>query len=147
MLIFGQGVLGRLDAHMLHRIRINFRTDQSFYRVQQRRRGKGPEYSRPGPEGGVVSDILKGQRKIEVLAVHFAAFAAYPDIALTKGQPLVARRNLAAIVELVGQLLQHLGVLLDHGLQNRVRIQKIFDHEVTILGKTLELLPGKCTHG
>ena len=60
-LVFGQVALGRLDAHVLDGIGIDLRANQRLDDVEQVRVGEGAEDGRPGPEGSVGLDVLKGQ--------------------------------------------------------------------------------------
>ena len=139
-LVFGQVALGRLDAHVLDGIGVDFWANQRLDDVEQVGVGEGAEDGRPGPEGGVGLDVLKGQREVEVLAVDAAGFNADLDVAVAKLELFVARGDFALSVERVGQAVEDRGVFVDDRVEGGDRIEDALDDDVAFASKVIELV-------
>ena len=101
----------------------------------------------PAQKGVSGLDVLKGQREVEVLAVDAAGFHADLDVAVAEAEIVVARGNLALIVELVGQAVEDGGVFVNDRVEGGDRIEDAFDDEVAFVGKVVELGGGEGGHG
>ena len=91
----GTEVLRRFQAYVLHRVRINFGTDQRFDRIEKSLVTQQVENLRSHPHRCIRLHILLGQRKIEILRMHLARFSINFRQSIAKRQVIIRRRYLA----------------------------------------------------
>ena len=115
--LLAQYILRWLDAHVLHGIGINFRSNKRFDRIQQLFVAHHVKDCRADPDWRIWFDSTLGQRKIKILAVVDAALAEDFHQAAAKGQRVVGIFGFALIVELLRQPIQHAFVLVDNGVE------------------------------
>ena len=142
----GQLPLRRLDAHVLHRVGVDLRSDQRLHHVQQRFGGKRVQHRRAEPERRVRSHAGEGQGEVEVLGMAAPALRVDARHPRPERQLGPGRGNLAGGEQVCRQAVEHRLVLGDHRIETGLRIQHSRHLEIALLPELIHLRRAQCTH-
>ena len=127
-----------LDVRVLHRNRVDFRTDELLDDIQQTRTAQQIKHNWSVMAWRFFRDINLRQRNIEVLIERLLGFQNHPDKTLTKRQIPVGRFEQSSGMPTCDQTVKQTFVLLDHRLDVLLLVQCPTGDHVTVVCKLLQ---------
>ena len=100
----------------------------------------------PGPERRIGRDPLLRQGEVEVLRVHLLRLDVNLRDPLAKGQTRVGIDDHALSVEVIGEHVEHPGVLVHHRVDHLFGIEDLINGEESECLKVIELFGGQGRH-
>ena len=136
----GEQALGRLDADVLHRVGVEFRADETLDQIQYPLVGDNPEHRRPRPERRVPRHAGRQQAGVEVARVVASGLPVDVHQPLGESETGVGGSDLAAVVQLARQPVEHLFILGKQRFHHRPHLQHTLYRKTTIPSKPVELI-------